>query len=230
MADSWWTKGIMCCCNGGSTQTDNQLVYNLSDPQMDEGRFSPLLLPVSSEGQMPSMLSSASTSAPSTVRSLSSEERKQEKERLQDMVKEFVRAVNQCHWLPTNESDGSTGNTVYPAPTLLPAVYLFDRGLSSFSVMPQDGKALSIALGSILEIVKDARETPLSGVAALPPPHRLSGDEIDKRFACLRYKDTDTGRLLHMALLLPDEHERDRFVTCMKILRWAVESKMKSAS
>lgn len=219
-------RAMSCCCIGADQTDAHQLTtFPGGNPNQDELASRPLQLPSSSAGQFgrpPSrldplesaMLSSrTSGSAPLTARSLNSE-RQKEKERLQDMVKEFAKAAVQgqlCQWLP-----GTTG-------TPRAATYSFDKALRNFHVIPEGSQPLTLEMTRITDILKEVRGTPFSEMPRLPPPHALAGEEIDRRFVCVQYQGSDQTEFL--GLLLPNPHERERFFTCMKILRWAMESR-----
>merc|ERR1712190_59955 len=129
-------------------------------------------------------------SAPSSARSsLTPEERQKEKDRLQDMVKEFAKAVVQglqCQWLP---------NAVV-APRR--ASYSFDKSLKIFSVVPDDSPPVSFEMMKIQEVTKDARQTPFADLLQLPPPHALAGDELERHFICIEYEDGGGGGVRHL--------------------------------
>merc|ERR1719436_790490 len=95
---------------------------------------------------------------------LSAEEKRNERERLQDMVKEFTKAVvqgQQCQWVPS----------ITESPRR--ATYSFDKALRSFSLHPDGGPVVCLDMLRICEVVKDVRETPFSQLERLPPPHEV---------------------------------------------------------
>jgi len=215
---------LSCCCFVGDDDA-HQITYP-GDPKIEEGlREGPFGLPPSGNGQLqfrrpspgPPASSRSPGSAPSTARSsLSPEERQKEKERLQDMVKEFAKAVvqgQQCQWLPSTVG----------AP--LPATYSFDKALRNFSICPEDAPPMRFEMMKIHEVLKDVRDTPFSGLRHLPPPHALAGDELERRFVCVQHEDGSNGPDQYLGLLMPNPYERERFYTCMKILRWAMDSR-----
>merc|ERR1712224_770965 len=88
-------------------------------------------------------------SPPSTGRSLSPEERQREKERLQEMVKEFTKQVVQgqpCHLIDNKMRS-----------TPVPAVYSIDRYLKTFRLQigspPGSGQEESVEMASIGDVV-----------------------------------------------------------------------------
>jgi len=221
-------RALSCCCVVGDQTDAHQLSYAGENPGLDEGSFGrPLHLPSSDAGQLarPSpgklgladaglMSSRTDRSALSTARSLSPEEQQKEKERLQDMVKEFAKAAVQgqsCQWLP-----GTSG-----APKA--ATYSFDKALRNFSVCPEESPPFTLEMAKISEITKDVRATPFADLQSLPPPHALAGAELERRFVCVQYEGAE--RAEYLGLLMPNPYERERFYTCMKILRWAMESR-----
>lgn len=235
-------QALSCCCLVGD-QTDAHQISYPGDPKLEEGRnIGPLLLPNSGPGNLgkasPGNLglgpiepvrsrqgasfgaipnSSRSVgSAPSSARSsLTPEERQKEKERLQDMVKEFAKCVvqgQQCQWLPN----------AMGAPR--PATYSFDKALKVFSLVPDDSPPVSFDMMKIQEVTKDLRETPFAELLQLPTPHALAGDELERRFVCVQHEENGGGPR-HLGLLMPNPYERERFYTCMKILRWAMDSR-----
>eukprot|EP00927_Polykrikos_kofoidii_P058405 TRINITY_DN52903_c0_g1_i1.p1 TRINITY_DN52903_c0_g1~~TRINITY_DN52903_c0_g1_i1.p1 ORF type:complete len:253 (+),score=33.56 TRINITY_DN52903_c0_g1_i1:91-849(+) len=242
-----WDFSFCCSCNDPMGGYGDQVSCVMPNPRLDEGldQSAPFIL-ASSSGQMPPRMSSGPAlssgipmsarssggtgvvgSAPTTARSLSGEDRQKEKERMQDLVKEFAKSVVQgqpCHFLPDTEFESllSTGGSSASAPR--PAQYALDKSLRNFSVRSQDSVEAVIPMASVVEVMKDVRETPLAGFDGLPPPHLLSGDALERRFVCMSYVMEDT-HIAHIALLLPDQHERERFYTCMKILRWALDCK-----
>eukprot|EP00440_Ansanella_granifera_P053493 gb/GFBE01057992.1/.p1 GENE.gb/GFBE01057992.1/~~gb/GFBE01057992.1/.p1 ORF type:complete len:250 (+),score=57.17 gb/GFBE01057992.1/:1-750(+) len=142
------------------------------------------------------------------------EERKKEKDRLHDLVKEFAKSVVQglsCQLLTSTAG----------APRA--CVYSFDKALRLFTVKADGETPLSLELGSVLEVKKDVKNTPFSKLHELPPPHAVSGEQLEKRVACLVYQVEQEQKLL--VLLMPNPYERERFYTCMCILRWALVSR-----
>jgi hypothetical protein len=215
-------RQFFSCCFADDHADAHQISY-ASDPKLEEGNGGPLRMPPSSgHFKLPvagaaglggnNMVDSARShgSAPSTARSLTPEERQKEKERLQDMVKEFAKAVvqgQQCQWLDPTGIGGPK-----------PATYFFDKGLSTFSLRLEDRPPISFHMVSIQEVMKDHINTPFASLRL----HRDSADH-ERRFACLQYEDG--GELNHLGILLPNPYERERFYTCMKILRWAMDSR-----
>merc|ERR1719272_2731545 len=97
-------------------------------------------------------------SAPNTARSLSPEERQGEKERLQDMVKEFAKAVVEgqpCQWLDPSGVGGPR-----------PATYSIDKALCRFTLQVEADRDLCIEMKDIQEVVKQRATTPFAGLNA----------------------------------------------------------------
>eukprot|EP00929_Paragymnodinium_shiwhaense_P054568 TRINITY_DN27355_c0_g2_i1.p1 TRINITY_DN27355_c0_g2~~TRINITY_DN27355_c0_g2_i1.p1 ORF type:complete len:273 (-),score=59.63 TRINITY_DN27355_c0_g2_i1:264-1082(-) len=240
-----------CCCSSCDVGLGNEVLLPTVVPHsaaLDEldGVSPPLAMPASSSrlaecplahktGMMlgPGDVVSAGTgSGPPTARVLTTEERQREKARMQSMVKEFAKSAMQgekCQILPIAES-------LNPS-QLQSGIYSLDRELTMFRVTMQEkessGKRVqSIPLLNVTDILKDVRQTPLAYLHSLRPPHLLSGEELQKRFVCVSYEalggQSGPGRPsqpYYMAFLLSDQHERDRFYTCMKVLRWALDAK-----
>mmetsp|Transcript_114567 Transcript_114567/g.356801 ORF Transcript_114567/g.356801 Transcript_114567/m.356801 type:complete len:245 (-) Transcript_114567:73-807(-) len=234
-------RALSCCCLTGD-QTDSHQITYPSDPMLDERVGGPpVLLPSNSSGQMgklpPGSLgpssywsdtgqttsrgpqsSRSAVSAELSARSgMSPEERVRERERLQDMVKEFAKAVvqgQQCQWL----------HSTVGAPRA--ATYSFDKALNTFSLRPEESPAISVEMIRIRDVLKDVRDTPFSDLLDLPRPHALAGMELDRRFVCIVHEDVACAeQVQYIGLLLPNPYERERFYKCMKILRWALESR-----
>mmetsp|Transcript_5646 Transcript_5646/g.13412 ORF Transcript_5646/g.13412 Transcript_5646/m.13412 type:complete len:247 (-) Transcript_5646:80-820(-) len=236
-------RALSCCCLVGD-QTDSHQITYPSDPMLDEKVGGPpVLLPSSSSGQMgklpPGSIGGIGATSPwpdasqnssrgphssrsgtaelSARSSMSPEERVRERERLQDMVKEFAKAVvqgQQCQWL----------HSTVGAPKS--ATYSFDKALNTFSLRPDESPLLSIEMIRIRDVLKDVRETPFSDLLDVPRPHALAGIELERRFVCIVHEDAACAKQLqYLGLLLPNPYERERFYKCMKILRWAMDSR-----
>lgn len=198
----------LCCCNQEPTQ-DAQIT--LSDAAVDEGddaRVSQLHYSDSSTHFMPS---SGSSATPPT----GEEDRQKEKERLQDMVKEFAKQVvrgQPCHLL-----EATANGTRQCA-----AVYSIDRYLRVFKIeiganpddpdhSPRAPEEIEMML--INEVVKDGKL--IDSISYNPE----GVTDYELRCCCLKYGSPAK----ELALLLPNTYERDRFLTCMQILRWAMD-------
>jgi hypothetical protein len=218
-----YLKQFFFCCNVDDQMDAHQLSLG-SDPKLEEG-MGPLKLPPSSlvvsklpPGAMHSLNSSGNASArsqgsprPLSARSLSPEEKRNEKERLQDMVKEFAKAVvdgQPCHYLDPSNVGGPR-----------PASYSIDKALAVFSLCPETGTPISFRMSDVKEVVKDRAETPFSKLSGII---RDEGD-FDSRFVCMLI--IEDGQLRTLGMQLPNQYERERFFTCMKILRWAMDAR-----
>lgn len=228
MADKGFARHLFTCCFAAD-QTDAHQISYMGDPKLEEGRGGfPLLMPSSRSGQFPKpgyvafepgdgsghgSARSREGSAPPTARSLSPEEKQKEKERLQNMVKEFAKAAiqgQQCQWLQASGVGGP-----------LAATFSIDRSLRTFTLQPADAQAVSLGMGSIREVLKDVRDTPFFGV--LP---QNADEALERRFVCLQYEGVlGEAQDRYLAILTPNPYERERFYTCMKILRWAMDSR-----
>lgn len=191
-----------CCCAEHLTVDGNQIALAL-EPKLEE----------SQEPQMairPNSFESARShgSAASSGRSMTSDEKRREKQRLQDMVRDFARAVSlgmPCHWL---DSSG--------AGRACPAVYSLDESLTWFTVQPDGGQPIAFQITCIHEVSKHTSGTPFSNLHVL-----LTDAEVFKQgFACVQYKVG--SQVQPLGILLPNSLERERFIICMKILRWAI--------
>jgi len=226
-------RQLFSCCFPNDSSDLHQISY-VADPKCEEGRGGgpPLQVPTSSPSHLQKLppgsgLGNSSarsqSSAPSTARSLTAEERQKEKERLQDMVKEFAKAVvqsngQQCQWLDPAGVGGPKA-----------ATYSIDKALKIFSLRPDGAPVVSLEMAEIREVLKESRDTPFSKFRLSRPPLGSAaeeGAEPERRFVCMQWEPLDgTDELNYLGMLLPNPYERDRFYTCMKILRWAMESR-----
>merc|ERR1740138_1316984 len=184
-------RSAFSCCCVASDQTDaHQLTYP-TDPQLDEGFGGNAALGLfAEEGGSGGPNGGRRTSPGSTPTNgisrsvLSLEEKQKEKERLQDMVKEFAKSVvqgQQCQLLPSTAGAPHT------------AMYSFDKSLRNFSVRPDNAPAITFSMANIHEVVKDVRDTPFSDLLRLPRPHALSADELERRFVCVQHAEAASG-------------------------------------
>jgi len=195
-----------------SSQADEKLMKNCSLGSVDG------LSRNYSSGYTGPHTSRSTSQEPASARmSMSPEDKQKEKERVQDMVKEFAKVVvqgQQCQWLPV---------TLGPARA---ATYAIDKALRTFSLRPEDSVAVAVDMIRIQEILKDVRSTPYSKLLGLPRPHSLAGDDLERRFVCVVHEDSSSpDEPQYLGLLMPNPYERERFYTCMKILRWAMDSR-----
>lgn len=131
------------------------------------------------------------------------------------MVREFAKAVVQglqCQLLTSTEG----------AP--LECTYSFDKALRLFTVKPTSDALQQLELANVIEVKKDVHGTPFSKLLELPPPHAVSGEQLERRVACVIYCDAEKVQQ-NLVLLMPNLFERERFYTCMNILRWALTTR-----
>eukprot|EP00397_Hematodinium_sp_SG-2012_P053448 GEMP01063801.1.p1 GENE.GEMP01063801.1~~GEMP01063801.1.p1 ORF type:complete len:173 (+),score=33.39 GEMP01063801.1:214-732(+) len=155
------------------------------------------------------------TQGSQSARSVSSDERIQEKERLQNMVKEFAK----------NLVRGQVCEAIYKTDNgfaLADAKYCLTRTLSQMKIEPLQEKPANAActfnVSDIIDIVKNTEETNLMECLC---DENIS-PQLPGRFVCIIIIDNG-GYNRYCGLLLPNQFERDRFLTCMKILRWAMD-------
>jgi len=231
-------RQLFFCCDVDD-QMDRHQISLASDPKMDESFAGPIRPPYDNSMlnaqkltptsiTMESQLGNASAgsqvgSAPNTARSLSPEERQGEKERLQDMVKEFAKAVVEgqpCQWLDPSGVGGPR-----------PATYSIDKALCRFTLQVESDRDIQqsrfccIEMKDIQEVVKQRATTPFAGLNA------KSAADLDSRFVCVQHRSAGVlqggaaGELQQQGILLPNPYERERFYTCVKILRWAMDAR-----
>lgn len=146
---------------------------------------------------------------------LSEEQVLREKARLQEMVKQFAnKAVDGQQCLLIDPARGSKPP--------IGAVYSMDQNLSRFRVEPASGSdrnALEVQMHSIHEIVRDpcapfTKHSCTSYQTTQKFQSAWGVSDFYRRFICVKH-----GPGEEFALLLPDAHECEQFVTCMKILQ-----------
>lgn len=168
----------------------------------------------------------STSSRGSSARSQSPSERQREKDRLQDLTREFAKAAvggQPCLLLPA-EGSGCIGSEEPRA-----ATYSLDKALRTFTLQAEGAAPSGIGLMSIRDFIKDVRDTPFLGGAKLRAPPSVGSGDPDRCFVCLQVEVEARGggtALRHVGLLLPDPYERERFFTCMKLLRWALETRL----
>lgn len=215
---------MFSCCFTGEGGDAHQVNYGVADPKMDEGLGGQRVQMPSAvpklKGTIPGPGGDGGDSAPSTGRSLTPEEKQREKERLQEMVKEFAKAVVQGQ--PCELIDESLGRAESQPRD---ANYMIDRSLKMFSLSCGDATSpkVQFEMTQILEILKDARQTPLAFLLSTPAAG-FSPEKMERNFICVQYQD-DAGSIQFLGLFMPNAYERERFYTCMKILRWAMDSR-----
>jgi len=154
---------------------------------------------------------------PSSTRSLSPEEKQKEKERLQLMVREFAKQVvlgQPCKWI----------DPVFRQPPS-DAIYSIDRSLRNFQVQVQAGGPTHVVpMPRIIDVVKSPQATRQFDWLPAQAPS-LGIDDFDGRFVCVLQQGSDGSPGPEFGMLMPDFDERERFFTCVKILRWAMEGR-----
>ncbi|CAK9066168.1 unnamed protein product [Durusdinium trenchii] len=227
-------RHVMSCCCLTSTQAAqaHQLTYD-SHPKVQELSSDLWLVPVpapptsreatsrsvisSSGAEMLSSRSQATMSSRPVMprRPLSAEEQQSERERMHDMVREFaklaVKGLN-CQMLTMGGPPRSCS-------------YCFDKVLRRFTISVEGEPYLDLQLEQVVDVKKDVMNTPFAELLSLPPPHSVSGELLKKRVVCLSYKSKLQEEVV--ALLMPNQYDQERFYSCMKILRWALEMEMK---
>ncbi|CAJ1338064.1 unnamed protein product [Effrenium voratum] len=98
--------------------------------------------------------------------------------------------------------------------------------LRIFTVRAEGELPIELQLAQVVEVKKDVAGTPFAKLQELPPPHAVAGVQLKKRVVCLLYGGCDKEQHV-LALLMPNQYEQERFYSCMKILRWALEIEAK---
>ena len=132
------------------------------------------------------------------------------------MVKEFAKAAVQGQpFHLVNQKDAGDP---------LVATYSIDRSLSLFTVKPEDGDAQKFEMFNIQELLKESVGTPYANLQ-----YSQRNDDFEKRFICIQHvaagEQAADGNMNSIGILLPNAYERERFYTCMKVLRWAMDSR-----
>lgn len=226
-------RQVMSCCFLPSSQA-HQLTYD--HPKIEELHLQqtwavPVPPPSSREGTSRSavnsgaeMLSSRSQAMSSQMtsrpvmprRPMSAEEQQSERERMHDMVREFAKLAVKglsCQWLTMGGAPKSCS-------------YSFDKALRRFTVNVEGEQPIELELQQVIEVKKDVLNTPFAKLLKLPPPHAVCGEHLKKRVVCLTYSSKLQEQEV-LALLMPNQYDQERFYSCMKILRWALELEMK---
>mmetsp|Transcript_52638 Transcript_52638/g.132286 ORF Transcript_52638/g.132286 Transcript_52638/m.132286 type:complete len:340 (-) Transcript_52638:85-1104(-) len=148
---------------------------------------------------------------------LTAEAKQREKEKLQEMVKEFAKSVMggmSCEYVDNHTLK------------LKPATYTIDRALRLFSVQTKDAPAdadplVAFEITKMVEIHRHYKKMP--PLMSLPDPTTAMSSNDLARLICIQYTHDD--RPMYMLLCLRDPADQERFFTCMKILRWAMEGR-----
>mmetsp|Transcript_105126 Transcript_105126/g.307223 ORF Transcript_105126/g.307223 Transcript_105126/m.307223 type:complete len:181 (-) Transcript_105126:182-724(-) len=153
--------------------------------------------------ELSSLLTATQTPRVGDVTAMSPNEKLQEKARLQELVKGFAkRAVHgiSCHFV-----DVATGRVV-------PATFEVDRQLKRLRVVPKDPDmpVCSNSINRIREVFSIE-----AGESTVPPAVRGAlVDEQRRRLVLISFEDMPM-----LCVLEASVEDRDRLVTCMKILR-----------
>lgn len=178
------------CCNCGHEEEEKSTIHNPSG-----GRVA------SKPEEFTSLLNSTRAHQLSDVTIMSPTEKMQEKARLQELVKGFAKRA--VHGVSCHVVDVATGR-VYPA------AYEIDRQLQRLRVVPKDPD-VSIRSSSISGI----RDSFSIEAGDVPPAVRSAlVEEQRKRLVLISFYDAPMLCLLEASVA-----ERERFVTCLKILR-----------
>lgn len=192
-----------CCCAGG--EESNQLTFHST---MDEG------VAVGGHDQVPLHIEPAQAPAPakpaegSTGRSLSSEEKEQEKARLQQLVNSFAKkAVKGCPCTYIKEGTGER----------CPTKYSIDKTLEYLMVMsPEDPSKAEVtcpisAIQDIYSLVED-------GEAAFPPEVLQNVKRAEMELLLLVVYRSGADKYFRFVLLEESRESRDVFLECIRIL------------
>mmetsp|Transcript_51881 Transcript_51881/g.116853 ORF Transcript_51881/g.116853 Transcript_51881/m.116853 type:complete len:196 (+) Transcript_51881:98-685(+) len=182
----------MWCCNC-SHEDDDKLQQTIHNPAMGVDMRSDEL----------SALLSSRTPRSGDVMAMSPSEKVQEKARLQELVKGFSKRA--VHGVACQMVDVATGRVV-------PATYEVDRQLRRWRVVPNDPD-MPVHSSSISRI-REAFSVE-AGEASVPPAVRGAlTEEQRRRLVLVSFEDVPMVCLLEASVA-----ERERLVTCMKILR-----------
>jgi len=150
-------------------------------------------------------------------RSLHVAERTREKERLQEMVKEFARNA-----VVGQKCDIIHRTCVEEPFSVVRSRYALSRTLNQFTLFQNHEHPRTFQMTQIKDIVKSVENTDLADCANVAS----IAEQLSLHFVGLIF--FERGEKLCHGLLLPNEFERERFFTCMKILRVAIDSKRNS--
>uniref|UniRef100_A0A7S2CNE5 Uncharacterized protein n=1 Tax=Alexandrium andersonii TaxID=327968 RepID=A0A7S2CNE5_9DINO len=153
--------------------------------------------------ELSSLLASTKTPRYGDVTAMSTSEKLHEKARLQELVKGFAKRA--VHGVACHLVDVATGRVV-------PATFEVDRQLKRLRVVPKDPD-MPVFSNSISR-VREAFSIE-AGEAAVPPAVRAAlVEEQRRRLVLISFEDMPM-----VCILEASAAERDRLVTCMKILR-----------
>jgi len=182
----------MWCCNCGHEEEEKSTIHNHTT-----GRVA------SKPEEFTSLLNSAHAHQLSDVTVMSPSEKMKEKARLQELVKGFAKRA--VHGVACQIVDVATGR-------INPAAYEIDRQLRRLRVVPKDPD-VPIRAHNISRI-RDSFSIE-AGEASVPPAVRSAlVEEQQRRLVLISFEDAPMLCLLEASIA-----ERERFVTCLKILR-----------
>ncbi|PFH35410.1 hypothetical protein BESB_062970 [Besnoitia besnoiti] len=144
---------------------------------------------------------------------LTPEQKQKEKERLQALVKAFAKAAvsgASCYFIDVSSQQK------------IPANYMLDKSLKTFTVAFPSGVEHSFSLSSLQDAYSYEDLLHSESTASLVQEPGISNlSEDDKRkLVMLEYLDASQRRLNRLFLMETGTDEmRDRFLTCMRILK-----------
>mmetsp|Transcript_1122 Transcript_1122/g.1544 ORF Transcript_1122/g.1544 Transcript_1122/m.1544 type:complete len:129 (-) Transcript_1122:37-423(-) len=88
----------------------------------------------------------------------------------------------------------------------------------------------SFGMASIVEVLKDYESTAFADYKGAATGYHTGSDLMERCFVCVQYtdssaEDTNSDVDNNLGMLMQNQYERERFYTCMKILKWATESR-----
>mmetsp|Transcript_2188 Transcript_2188/g.4437 ORF Transcript_2188/g.4437 Transcript_2188/m.4437 type:complete len:189 (-) Transcript_2188:296-862(-) len=153
--------------------------------------------------ELSTLLTSTQTPRYGDVTAMSTSEKLHEKARLQELVKGFAKRA--VHGVACHLVDVATGRVV-------PATFEVDRQLKRLRVVPKDPDMP--VLSNSISRVREAFSVE-AGESTVPPAVRAAlVEEQRRRLVLISFEDMPMLCILEASVA-----ERDRLVTCMKILR-----------
>ncbi|KEP63294.1 UNVERIFIED_CONTAM: hypothetical protein HHA_297130 [Hammondia hammondi] len=144
---------------------------------------------------------------------LTPEQKQKEKERLQALVKAFAKAAvagASCFFIDVSSQQK------------IPATYILDKSLKMFTVAFSSGVEHSFSLSSLQDVYsyEDLLHSDSTASLAQEPGIANLSDSDKRKLIMLEYLDASHRRLNRLFLMETGEDEmRDRFLTCMRILK-----------
>uniref|UniRef100_A0A0G4GP79 Uncharacterized protein n=1 Tax=Chromera velia CCMP2878 TaxID=1169474 RepID=A0A0G4GP79_9ALVE len=213
-------SGFFCaCCEGRGSRDQNQIVMPRAEIDEKTQNVNCLTSPDAlHESQNYAPVTSEPVelerdAMPSPTKAMTAEAKEMEKERLQQMVKDFAKTAvrgQPCEWLNCESGERRQ------------AIYSIDKTLKLFSMTPvidsEPSRSLrrSLEMSQISSVQRETTGLSREVIDSLGP------DE-GERLIVLKYRNLDEQA--QVAFLLPAKDEREKFLTCMKVLRWALEAK-----